>query len=191
MLRTGQGDKMNVKEKREKKIEYMLEAFIPLFSKHGMDKTSIKMLADSVDRNVALLYQYFVDKDDMIAKCTQYHHNKIEEELITILFNNIDNPDRMCRATLDFIDSKRDICRFLVQVLAHPTYSFFAEESGEKISLQLKDFSTILKEKYKVSTETALGISFGINSIINNYILRENKEIFLLQFNVLIAPLCR
>lgn len=94
---------MKVAEKRKKRIERMLVSFIPLFSQYGMDKTTIKMLAGMEGCNEALLYQFFADKDDIIAKCTAYHHEKIQNELVGLMIQNLDDLEEMSRVTLKYV----------------------------------------------------------------------------------------
>lgn len=180
---------MKMQEKRKQKIQWMLESFMPVFSQHGMDKTSIKMLADSVDRNVALLYQYFKDKDDMIAQCTEYYHSKLQVELVDILCVYVEDPDKMAAEALAYIDEHMDTCRFLIQVIVHPTYSSYINKTSQLVNQNLEDLALQLSQTYILDSSKSLGISQTINSLVNNYILRPSKELFMLQFNVFMRNL--
>lgn len=178
-----------MKEKRRKKIEGMLQEFIQQFSMYGMDKTTIKMLATAVDCNEALLYQYFEDKDDMIEKCTEYHHEKIENELSALWLQQIGDLKKLGEKTIKYLDSVMEPCRFIMQVIAHPEYSDCAKETGMKEQDHAHEFVEELQKIYSVTEEGAMGIALGINSFVNNYILRPDKKCFFLQYNALTAVL--
>lgn len=174
-----------MKEKRRKKIEGMLQDFIQQFSTYGMDKTTIKMLATAVDCNEALLYQYFEDKDDMIEKCTEYHHKKIESDLSAIWVQQVGDLKKLGEKTVKYLDSVMQPCRFIMQVIAHPEYSECTTEAGNREQLRAQEFIGELRKTYGITEEKATGIALAINSFVSNYILRQDKKCFFLQYNAL------
>lgn len=51
---------------REASRALILETALKLFSEHGYDRTSIKMIAESAGISQGLLYNYFTSKDDVL-----------------------------------------------------------------------------------------------------------------------------
>lgn len=170
---------------REKRIGVMLEKFIVLFSEHGMDKTTIRQLAESVELNPALLYVYFANKDDIIGKCTQYHHEGIQIEIAAITEKYVGDLELLPFKLLDYIDVKIDTCRFLLQVMAHPEYSCYMVSTNKKVNNIIFGNAEIFKKFYNMNDELAYGLTFLINSCINDYVLKKSKDQFLIQFGFL------
>ena len=69
----------------------------------------------------ALLHQYFENKDDIIRQSTAYCHERIQRELTAVIVGSVERPEEMPGRILEYIDGVLDICRFLLQVMAHPT----------------------------------------------------------------------
>jgi len=52
---------------RDSSRALILETALKLFSEHGYDRTSIKMIAESAGISQGLLYNYFASKDELLA----------------------------------------------------------------------------------------------------------------------------
>lgn len=86
---------------------------------------------------------------------------------------------------LNYVDNVLDICRFLLQVMAHPTYCAMMEETGLRVKAHIMGLAKLLREKLGLNEETASGTAFLLNSIVNDYILKRSKEKLLAQFGVI------
>ena len=176
-----------MKERRRKRMERMLDSFIKEFSAHGIDKTTIKMLARSVNCNEALLYQYFEDKDDMIVQCTDYNYRKIVDSITKIWVENIHDLEKTGEKTVKYINSVMDQCGFLIQAMAHPTYSTSLQAKRRYRSAQMQEFIDILQQVYELDEAEAVGISLGLNSFVYSYILHPEKKWFFAQYNTMVS----
>ncbi len=176
---------MKVQIKRQKRIEKMLVKFTPLFSRYGMDKVTIKMLAEEEGCAESLLYQFFKDKDDIITQCTAYQHAQLQTQLVELLCAHKGDFAQMCEQTLLYIDEHMDTARFLLQILAHPQYAACAKQTSLLVNSLLEQFAFQLHQVYVISKNNALGAALTINSLVNNYILRPDKQAFRLQFQAL------
>ena len=175
-----------MKERRRKRMERMLDNFIKEFSAHGVDKTTIKMLAKSVNCNEALLYQYFEDKDDMIVQCTEYNYRKIVDRVVKLWAENVLDLEKTGEKTVKYLNSVMDQCGFLIQVMAHPTYSASLQAKRRYRSEQMQEFIDILQKVYVLSEDEALGITLGLNSFMYSYVLHPEKKWFFIQYNTMV-----
>ena len=70
---------VNEEARRHKKIEIMETAF-DCYAEYGLTTVGVKAIADACGCNVASLYQYFENLDDIIVKSTEYCMSKVEDE---------------------------------------------------------------------------------------------------------------
>lgn len=179
-------------KRREVRTEEMLEGFIKTFAVHSLDKTTIQKLAQDMDMTPSLIYSYFTNKDDIIFKCTRYHHEKIQKGIIRVLALNSGSDLRKTQEQiLEFIDSKLDICTFLLQVMAHPQYHEAMEESKVLVDQYTLQYTNHLCGTYEIEEKEAQGIALLINSIINDYILKKSKVRFFMQFDSMMGRLTK
>lgn len=176
--------KMDEKTKEVKKLS-MIPCFMKVFCEQGLDGAFMRKLASASGVSLALLYQYFENKDDIIRQSTAHYHERIQQELTAVIIGSIDRPEEMPGVILDYVDSVIDICRFLLQVMAHPTYCAMMEETGQRVTAHIMKVAEVLREKRGLSEETAVGVAFLLNSIVNDYILKKSRENFLAQFGAI------
>lgn len=84
----------------------ILDAAIELFSEHGFDATSVRMVADKAGVNVAMISYYFGSKDKMfeelIVRKTEYMRN----QLTSLVENTEMNPWEKIVALIDSYTSR-------------------------------------------------------------------------------------
>lgn len=173
------------KSKREERKLSMIPCFMKIFCEQGLDGAFMRKLAPAAGVSLALLYQYFEDKDDIIRQCTLHYHERIQRELTGIIFRCIDRPEEMPDRILQYIDSVIDICRFLLQVMAHPTYCAMMDESGRQVEEHIMEVAGLLRERQGLTQEAATGAAFLLNSTVNDYILKKSRESFSVQFGAI------
>lgn len=176
--------KMDKKTKETRKL-LMLPCFMKVFCEQGLDGSFMRKLAPASGVSLALLYQYFENKDDIIRQCTVHYHEQIQQELTGIFIAYMDKPEEMPGRILDYVDNVLDICRFLMQVMAHPTYCAMMEETGQRVTAHIMTVAGLLQEKRGLNEDAAVGTAFLLNSIVNDYILKRSKEQFLAQFGAI------
>lgn len=171
-----------VKQKRDEKKLAMIASFIEVFSRQGLDGTFMRRLASSAGVSEGLLYRYFEDKDDIIRQCTVHYHEQIQKELTALFAAYLHKPNQMPDRLLEYVDSVLDICRFLLQVMAHPTYSSMMEDTGKRVNAHILNVAGLFQEKLSMERDAAVGAAFLLNSIVNDYVLKKSREYFLVQF---------
>ena len=70
---------VNEEARRAKKIEIMEKCF-DCYADNGLTVVGVKAIADACGCNVASLYQYFDNLDDLIIQSTEYCMSKVEDE---------------------------------------------------------------------------------------------------------------
>lgn len=176
--------KMDQQTREEKKLS-MIPRFMKVFCEQGLDGAFMRRLASASGVSLALLYQYFENKDDIIRQCTAHYHERIQREITQVIITYMDKPEEMPDRILEYIDSVVDICRFLLQVMAHPTYCAMMEETGLRVNGQIVEVAGRLQSERELNVEIAAGVAFLLNSIINDYILKKSRESFFTQFRAI------
>ena len=141
---------VNEEARRAKKIEIMEKCF-DCYAENGLTVVGVKAIADACGCNVASLYQYFDNLDDLIIQSTEYCMSKVEDEF-------------MAKAPTDAEDLWRFIdeipywtaknhgkkYRLMYQVYTHPKY----REYGQKFFAGVDERYT----EYAKSLEGKIGI---------------------------------
>ena len=109
---------VNEEARRAKQIEIM-EACFNCYAEYGFNAVGVKAIADACNCNVASLYQYFDNLDDLIVKSTEYCMSKVEDEF-------------MAKAPTD----AEDLWRFIDEI---PYWT--AEKHGKKYRLMYQVYT--------------------------------------------------
>lgn len=79
---------MGVKERkereREKQRELILQAAAEIFAKEGIDKLSIRKIADKIEYSPAIVYHYFKDKEDILNHLLKKGYQKVVSSLSSV-----------------------------------------------------------------------------------------------------------
>lgn len=174
-----------MKQKRDQKRVAMISDFIKVFCEQGLDGTYMRKLASSTGVSEALLYRYFENKDDIIKQCVIQYHEQIQRELTGVFRVYLHQPENLPERILFYVDQVIDVCRFLLQVMAHPKYSSIMEETVVSVNQHIYSIAALFQEQMGADWELALGASFMMNSLVNDYILKKSRENFLVQFEAM------
>ena len=72
---------VNEQARREKRIDIMEKCF-DCYAEHGLTEVGVKTIAEACCCNVASLYQYFENLDDIIIQSTEYCMSEVEDEFM-------------------------------------------------------------------------------------------------------------
>ncbi|MBO4915716.1 MAG: TetR family transcriptional regulator [Oscillospiraceae bacterium] len=70
------------KKLEEKDVNAILETGIEVFSRKGLDRTSIGEVSRSAGVSVGVIYKYFEDKDAFFLACVRYALRELDEALV-------------------------------------------------------------------------------------------------------------
>ena len=74
---------VNEEARQAKKIEIMEKAY-DCYAEHGLNGVGVKAVAEACGCNVATLYQYFENLDDLIIQSTAYCMTKVEDDFMAL-----------------------------------------------------------------------------------------------------------
>ena len=109
---------VNEEARSHKQIEIMEKCF-DCYAENGFAAVGVKAIADACGCNVASLYQYFQNLDDLIIQSTEYCMSKVED-------------DFMVKAPTDV----EDLWRFIDEI---PYWT--AEKHGKKYRLMYQVYT--------------------------------------------------
>ena len=90
---------MGVAERKEREKEVLREQILAaaktLFLEKGVEKTSIRNIADLIEYSPGSIYHYFKDKDEIFYALHQGGFQQLMSKMLVI--NDLPNPmDRLC-----------------------------------------------------------------------------------------------
>lgn len=94
---------MGIKERkereREKQRDLILQAAEEIFAEEGLDKISIRKIANKIEYSPAIVYHYFQDKEDIINHLIASGNRKIITSLSTVQ-NDSEQPEKRLRVLM-------------------------------------------------------------------------------------------
>ncbi|QUI24398.1 TetR/AcrR family transcriptional regulator [Vallitalea pronyensis] len=83
----------NRREREKKELrKKIFDSASQLIIEHGYEKFSIRKLANAIEYSPAMIYNYFKNKDDIIAAITLDNFERISKELLGLDFENMTPP---------------------------------------------------------------------------------------------------
>jgi AcrR family transcriptional regulator len=158
---------------------------IKTFCKYGLDKTTTKKLAEEANLSEAGLYIYFKNKDDLLRKCVEEHFRKVKADIDTLLLKFGSSLDAFVKETFYYTKEMLLENRFIFQVLSHPHYSEIIKNLRKYLLDSMKKQTEIM-QKLNVPQETGFAAVLLFNSALNNFILTQDEDGFMIQMKFLL-----
>ena len=107
---------------RAKQIEIMEKCY-GCYAENGLSSVGIKAIADDCGCNVASLYQYFDNLDDLIIQSTEYCMSKVEDDFMAKAPTDVEDLWRFIDEIPYWTAKKHGKkYRLMYQVYTHPKY---------------------------------------------------------------------
>ena len=143
---------VNEESRRAKQVEIMKKCF-DCYAENGLAGVGVKAIAAACGCNVASLYQYFDNLDDLIVKSTEYCMSKVEDDFMAKAPTDIEGLWRFIDEIPYWTAKKHGKkYRLMYQVYTHPKY----REYGKKFFAGVDERYT----QYAKSLECKLGIPY-------------------------------
>ena len=143
---------VNEEARRAKRIEIM-EICFDSYAQNGFTSVGIKAIAKACDCNVASIYQYFDNLDDLIIQSTEYCMSKVEDDFMAKAPTDVEDLWRFIDEIPYWTAKKHGKkYRLMYQIYTHPKY----REHGKKFFAGVDKRYT----EYARSLEPKLGIPF-------------------------------
>ncbi|MNB68579.1 transcriptional regulator BetI [compost metagenome] len=107
-------ERLGVKERkereREKQRELILQAASEIFAQEGLEKLSIRKIADKIEYSPAIIYHYFENKDDIINHLMTRGYGRLMASLSSSAQNGHDAPEiRLRKLMRSYIEAALDM----------------------------------------------------------------------------------
>ena len=176
---------VNEEARRAKKIEIMEKCY-DCYAENGLNTVGVKAVADACGCNVASLYQYFDNLDDLIIQSTEYCMSKVED-------------DFMAKAPTDAKDLWRFIdeipywtaqkhgkkYRLMYQVYTHPKYFPYGKEFFAGVNRRYCEYDAELEGKIGIPKDIITPLIFILIRASVHYALFEDEFYLQAQLSVL------
>lgn len=166
----------------------LIQIFIKVFSKYGLDRATTKKLAAEANLSEAGLYVYFKNKEELLSKCVEEHLRKVSADINELTQKCGTAPHAFAKAMFSYTKSMLHENRFIFQMLSHPVYSEMIKDMRKEIINVIKEQSEML-QKFNLSMDISVAFALLYNSALNNYILTQDEDGFLLQLKFLLQLL--
>lgn len=161
---------------RAKKRAIIIETAYKLFTKKGLEKTSIRDIANLTEMNLNTVYYYFRTKAEIVICCVEYGLGQISKNLFELgQYKRLDDGNFFYEL-LDYSLLNKDQFCWCYQVITSPNYNwlmkdilFKTRKNFDKYILEIAQNNNIEFEKMK----NLIGI---VILIIKDYMISEDEN---------------
>ena len=188
---------VNEQARREKRIDIMEKCF-DCYAEHGLTEVGVKTIAEACGCNVAGLYQYFENLDDIIVQSTEYCMSKVEEDFMAKAPTDVEDLWRFIDEIPYWTAKKHGKkYRLMYQVYTHPKYREYGKKFFAGVDKRYTDYAKSLEEKLGIPYEKLTPLIFILIRACVHYalfedefylnaqidILKESLELFIMKYN--------
>ena len=188
---------VNEQARREKRIDIMEKCF-DCYAEHGLTEVGVKTIAEACGCNVASLYQYFENLDDIIVQSNEYCMSKVEEDFMAKAPTDVEDLWRFIDEIPYWTAKKHGKkYRLMYQVYTHPKYREYGKKFFAGVDKRYTDYAKSLEEKLGIPYEKLTPLIFILIRACVHYalfedefylnaqidILKESLELFIMKYN--------
>ena len=188
---------VNEEARRAKKIEIMEKCF-DCYVENGLTVVGVKAIADACGCNVASLYQYFDNLDDLIIQSTEYCMSKVEDEFMAKAPTDVEDLWRFIDE-IPYWTAKNHgkKYRLMYQVYTHPKYREYGQKFFAGVDERYTEYAKSLEGKIGIPCEKITPLIFILIRACVHYALfegefymksqieslKETLELFIMKYN--------
>ena len=166
---------VNEEARRTKQIEIM-EACFDCYAEKGLFAVGVKAVAEACGCNVASLYQYFDNLDDLIVKSTEYCMSRVEDEFMA-------KAPTDAEALVRFVDEipywtaerHGKKYRLMYQVYTHPKYREYGKRFFEGVNRRYAEYAKRLEGQLGIPWQKLTPLIFILIRACVHYALFEDE----------------
>ena len=166
---------VNEEARRTKQIEIM-EACFDCYAENGLFAVGVKAVAEACGCNVASLYQYFDNLDDLIVKSTEYCMSRVEDEFMakapTDAETLVQFIDEIPYWTAEHHGKKY---RLMYQVYTHPKYRKYGRQFFEGVNRRYAEYARRLEGQLGIPWQKLTPLIFILIRACVHYALFEDE----------------
>lgn len=163
-----------------------LETCFDTFCEHGLENTSMKMLADACGVANGNLVYYFGTKDNIIIEATAHCMAKVENDFMAQAPTSFADIERFLQE-MPYLTAKLHgaKCRFMYQVYASPKYREYGKEFFKGVNIRYHNYAELLSGKLGMPTDFIQGMTYLFVRACVHYALFEDEDYLQLQLNAI------
>ena len=157
-----------------------------------------KAIADACGHNVASLYQYFDNLDDLIIQSTEHCMSKVEDDFMTKAPMNIEDLWRFIEEIPYWAAEKHGKkYRLMYQVYTHPKYREYGQKFFAGVDQRYTEYAKSLQDNLGIPYEKLTPLIFILIRACVHYalfedelclksqitVLKETLELFIMKYN--------
>ena len=176
---------VNEEARRTKQIKIMEKCF-DCYAENGLASVGVKTVADACGCNVASIYQYFDNLDDLIVKSTEYCMSKVEDEFMAKAPTDVEDLWRFIDE-IPYWTAKNHgkKYRLMYQVYTHPKYREYGHKFFKGVDERYTEYAKSLEPKLGIPYEKLTPLIFILIRACVHYALFEDELYLKSQIDVL------
>ena len=188
---------VNEEARRAKRIEIM-ETCFDSYAENGFTSVGIKAIAKACDCNVASIYQYFDNLDDLIIQSTEYCMSKVEDDFMAKAPTDVEDLWRFIDEIPYWTAKKHGKkYRLMYQIYTHPKYREYGKKFFDGVNERYTEYAKSLEPKLGIPYEKLTPLIFILIRACVHYslfedefylksqiaVLKEALELFVMKYN--------
>ena len=188
---------VNEEARRNKQIEIMENCF-DCYAENGLNSVGVKAISKACNCNVASLYQYFDNLDDIIIQSTEYCMMKVEDEFMAKAPTNAEDLWRFIDEIPYWTAKKHGKkYRLMYQVYTHPKYREYGQKFFKGVDERYTEYAKSLEPKLGIPHEKITPLIYILIRACVHYalfedefylksqieVLKESLELFVMKYN--------
>ena len=166
---------VNEEARKAKQIEIMEKCF-DCYAEGGLSAVGVKAVAKACGCNVASLYQYFDNLDDLIVKSTEYCMSKVEAEFMEKAPTDAEDLWRFIDEIPNWTAKKHGKkYRLMYQVYTHPKYREYGQKFFAGVDKRYTEYAKSLEPKLGIPSEKLTPLIFILIRACVHYALFEDE----------------
>ena len=163
-----------------------LETCFDTFCEHGLENTSMKMLADACGVANGNLVYYFGTKDNIIIEATAHCMAKVEDDFMSQAPTSFSDIERFLRE-MPYLTAKLHGAkyRFMYQVYASPKYREHGKEFFKGVNVRYHQYAALLSGKLGMPVDFIQGMIYIFVRACVHYAMFGDEEYMNLQMNAI------
>lgn len=153
--------------RRKEVIDICLSTFVS----KGLADTSSRDLSRALALQSGGLYYYFNSKDDAVLACAEEAAVRLEDRLITPVFKDIDDPDRMMKRLKARAEEMAPTMKFLAQVCSSSKYREKMEPALVRLCQRYEHYAEKFAQRLNCSVEEVLPYVYICITAVSNYMI--------------------
>ncbi len=188
---------VNENARRAKQTEIMEKCF-DCYAEYGLTGVGVKTVAEACGCNVASLYQYFENLDDLIIKSTEHCMSKVEDDFMAKAPTDVEGLWRFIEEIPHWTAKKHGKkYRLMYQVYTHPKYREYGKKFFAGVDKRYTEYAKSLEKKLGIPYEKLTPLIFILIRACVHYamfedefylnaqidVLKESLELFIMKYN--------